>query len=298
MLFDSYSMTLNLKLTPGEVDFLKSKKIGLVLSGGASRGFAEAGVMNVFEKHSIEPVAIVGASVGSLVGVCVAAGKSASILESEFLEHKPFTWRDVSLFKHSGLLNPEHVVTEILDILEVKSFSDLKIPLKVTATNLNTGDERVFSSGKLLSPLAASIAFPGVIVPRKIGRHLYADGGINNPIPVHLLPKNIDLVIVVDVTGKLTSLEDNSSTTALLKNVYEIMLHHISKRELEKIMVEHDAIVIQPPVEIYGLFNFSMENARGMIKTGEKTAKIALKKGIKRLKAKEHKEQTTVINSS
>lgn len=292
-------MAINLKLTPAEVDFLKSKKIGLVLSGGASRGFAEAGVMNVLEKHSIEPVSIVGASVGSLVGVCVAAGKSASLLETEFLEHKPFTWRDISLFKHSGLLNSEHIVNRILKVLDVEKFSDLRIPLTVTATNLNTGKERVFTSGRLLPPLAASIAFPGVIAPRKIGRHWYADGGVNNPIPVHLLPKQIDLVIVVDVTGKLKPLEDNSSTLILLRNVYEIMLHHISNRELEKVLSEHDAIVIQPPVATYGLFNFSTENAKSMIRAGEKTARQALKKGIRRLKAKERKlSQIQAVNVS
>ncbi|MBN1175459.1 patatin-like phospholipase family protein [Candidatus Woesearchaeota archaeon] len=292
-------MAINLKLTPAEVEFLKSKKIGLVLSGGASRGFAEAGVMNVFEKHSIEPVAIVGASVGSLVGVCVAAGKSASVLESEFLEHKPFTWRDISMFSHSGLLNAEHIVSRILKVLDVEKFSDLRIPLKVTATNLNTGKERIFSSGKLIDALASSIAFPGVIAPRKIGRHWYADGGVNNPIPVHLLPKNVDLVIIVDVTGKLRPLEDNSSTLTLLKNVYEIMLHHISNREIERAMLEYDSILIQPPVGIYGLFNFSTENAKSMIRTGEKTAREAIKKGIKRLKAKERKlEQLATPNIS
>lgn len=289
-------MLKNLKLTPKEVEYLKSKKIGLVLSGGASRGFAEVGVMSVFEKHSIQPTFVVGCSVGSLVGTCVAAGKSTSLLHSEFLEHKPFTWRDISLFKHSGLLNAEHIVKKILSVLEVESFSDLSIPFVFNATNLTNGKEKVFSKGKLLPALCSSIAFPGVIAPRKIGKNYYGDGGITTPIPVHLLPNNVDLTIIVDVTGKLRPLTDTSSTFSLLRNVYEIMLHHISNKDIKKIIAERDVILIQPPVDTYGLFNFNLANSKKMMKTGETTARAALKSGIKRLKAKQarlDKQKTT-----
>ena len=273
-------MLKNLKLTPGEIDYLKSKKIGLVLSGGASRGYAEAGAMSVFEKHSIPFTAVVGTSVGSLIGTCVAAGKSVSLLLDEFIEHKPFTWRDISLFNHSGLLNADHIVERILSVLEVNSFSDLATTLKVTSTNLNTGKEKIFSKGKLLPALASSIAFPGVISPKKIGKHYFADGGVTNPIPVHLLPSNIDLVIIIDVTGKIKSLEEIASTVMLLRNVYEIMLHHISNREIAKVLQTHDAILIQPPVASFALFNFSNGNAKQMIRAGDTTARKALKQEL------------------
>ena len=69
------------------------------------------------------------------------------------------------------------------------------------------------------------------------------------------------------------------------------MLHHLSNRELDKIMKEHDAILIQPPVDSYGLFNFSVENSRKMINAGENTAREALKKGIRSLKIKEGKRK-------
>lgn len=296
-------MIRNLKLTPKEVEYLKSKRIGLVLSGGASRGFAEVGAMSVFEKHSIRPEFIVGCSVGSLVGTCVAAGKSTSLLESEFLEHKPFTWRDVSIFKHSGLLNPEHIVKKILDTLDVHTFADLQIPFVFSGTNLSTGKEKVFSKGPLLPALCSSIAFPGVVAPRKIGKSYYVDGGVTTPIPVHLLPNNLDLIIIVDVTGKVRALGDRPSTFALLRNVYEIMLHHISNRDLKKILLERDAILIQPPVDSFGLFNFNSQNAKKMINAGETTARKALKSGIRRLKAKENRlrrqeEEQNSLNKS
>lgn len=279
-------MVKKLELTPGEVKYLKSKRIGLVLSGGASRGFAEAGVMSVFEKHSIQPVAVVGCSVGSLVGVCACAGKSVSLLQSEFIEHKPFSWRDISLTRRGGLISPEKVVNKVLKILEVESFKDLTIPLTVSATNLDTGKEKSFTRGKLLPALSSSIAFPGVLAPVKIGKYHFVDGGVTTPIPVHLLPKNIDLVVVIDVTGKIRPIEDSSSTLSLLRNVYEIMLHHISNREIEKIMKSMDAILIHPPVDTFGLFTFTVANSRKMMRVGVTSANASLKRGIRRVKAR------------
>lgn len=277
-----------LKLTPGEINYLKSKRIGLVLSGGASRGFAEAGVMSVFQKHSIEPVAIAATSVGSLVGTCIAARKSIDLLTNEFTEKNLITWRDISL-RNAGLIKGDHIVKKVLDVLNVNDFKDLYIPLVVSATSLTTGKEKIFIKGKLLPILSASIAFPGMITPKKIGREILVDGGVTTPVPVHLLPKDLDLVIVVDVTGKLRKLEYESSSISHLRNVYEIMLHHLTNRDIEKAKIEWNMIIIKPPVDTYRLFNFSAKNAKAMMKTGDKTARVALKKGIRALKAKEKK---------
>ena len=63
-------------------------------------------------------------------------------------------------------------------------FEDAQIPLAVTTTDLESGKERVFSSGSLVAPLLASVAMPGIFPPVEIEDRLYIDGGVANNVPI------------------------------------------------------------------------------------------------------------------
>ena len=55
--------------------------IGLVLGGGAAKGFAHIGVIKALEAQGIVPDLVVGTSAGSLIGALYAAGKNGFELQ-------------------------------------------------------------------------------------------------------------------------------------------------------------------------------------------------------------------------
>jgi NTE family protein len=61
--FFNFSFAQNSKIIS-----IDSPKIGLVLSGGGSRGYAHIGVLKVLEKLGIQPDYITGTSQGALIG--------------------------------------------------------------------------------------------------------------------------------------------------------------------------------------------------------------------------------------
>ena len=72
-------------------------RIGLALGGGAARGFAHVGVIQVLEEAGIRPSLVVGTSAGSLVAAIYASGKSGSQLQQIALTIEEATFTDWTL---------------------------------------------------------------------------------------------------------------------------------------------------------------------------------------------------------
>jgi NTE family protein len=83
-----------------------------------------------------------------------------------------------------------------------KLIEDMPIAFKAIATNFETMEERVITSGPLVKAVAASIAIPGVILGPTYDGDVYVDGGITNPVPFDRVREESDIVIAVDVTGR------------------------------------------------------------------------------------------------
>lgn len=249
-----------------------SKKVisnALVLSGGGTRGFAHIGVLEVLLKNNFIPDVIVGSSVGALVAVCYASGKSLEEIKNHFLK--------LSFYKllrpswSSGLLNSKTIVDSVLSFLEITHFSDLSIPVIINATNINTGKEKIFSSGKLKYALQATIAVPGLFSPVKIGNSFYVDGGLSNPLPVHLLPKSKN-IFVVDVAFKFEKITDKTSVLTVLQNAIFSLQRQQSLKDLTDSM-----IYIKPPLQKFQLYETSLSARNDMLKRGRLAAKKALR---------------------
>ena len=102
-------------------------------------------------------------------------------------------------FGKPGWVDPESFYKRFLEILPEDDFSALKIPLQVTATNILSGELKVFSKGPLIRAILASAAFPGFFAPVEIGKGYYVDGGVLNNFPVDLLREQADFLIGVYV---------------------------------------------------------------------------------------------------
>jgi len=176
-------------------------RVGLALSGGAARGIAHVGVLRALVENDIPIDAIAGASAGSLIGGCFAAGLSIERLQEMAAT---FRWRHTARlsFSRLGLQSNARMEKFLRANLSVTRFEDLKIPFAAMVTDLRKGDLIVFrDKGDLPFAIRASCAIPFVYAPVKDrdGR-LLIDGGIVKNLPIsETRDLGADIVIAVDV---------------------------------------------------------------------------------------------------
>lgn len=173
-------------------------KTGLILSGGGYRGIAHIGVIKAMEEAGLTPDAIAGTSAGAVVGALYASGLSTGEMLNFFKGLQIFSIGNYA-FGKPGWLDPDNFYESFREFLPVDDFDSLKIPLKVTATNILDGKLKIFDKGSLVRPLLASAAFPGIFAPVEIDQGYYVDGGVLNNFPADLLREECDYLIGVYV---------------------------------------------------------------------------------------------------
>ena len=160
------------------------KQVGLILSGGGARGFAHIGVLNVLEQTDIRIDVVAGTSMGAILGAFHAAGYKA---ESIHKIAKELSWRDVlDVSLNSGFIKGDKLHRFLAEYLP-RNFKDLKKPLAVTTTDIESGEEVVIMEGDLITALRASSCYPGAFEPVQFRGRTLADGGIVNNLPVEAL---------------------------------------------------------------------------------------------------------------
>src|SRR3970040_65456 len=122
---------------------LKTKSIGLVLSGGGTKGIAHAGVIKFLEEKKIHPSRMAGTSAGSIVGAMYAWGKTPAEILEFFKSIYLFHWKHLT-FKKAGLIDSESFKNYFHSIFKDSVLGDLKIPIQITATDMVRGKLKVF----------------------------------------------------------------------------------------------------------------------------------------------------------
>jgi NTE family protein len=167
-----------------QIEMTKRKyNIGLVLSGGGTRGFAHLGVMQALNEVGIFPDVISGTSAGALAGVLYADGHSPKEIHQIMNSGSRLDFMRPTL-PREGLLQIGGVIKILKSYLRAKTFEELKIPLFVTATDLNNGKAVYFSKGELLNPVIASASIPVIFQPVIIKDICYVDGGVLDNLPL------------------------------------------------------------------------------------------------------------------
>ena len=174
-------------------------KIGLALSGGGARGKAHLGVLQALDEAGIQLDVISGASAGSIAAAFYAYGYAPKeilrILEKTNL--LKIAW---PAFSTTGLLNIQRTESIYAKYLADDHFEDLKIPLFISTTNLNTGKAEMFHSGSIRQAIMASCCIPMIFDPMKIKGQYYVDGGIVNNMPTEvLLSEKCEYIMGVNV---------------------------------------------------------------------------------------------------
>jgi NTE family protein len=177
-------------------------KSGIVLSGGGARGFAHLGVLEALNEAGIFPEIISGTSAGALVGVLYADGYTPREILDMMNSSSRLHFVRPTVPKE-GLLQISGIERILNENLRAKNFSELKIPLYVTATDLNNGKIKYFSTGELLRPVIASASIPVLFKPVVIDNIHYVDGGVLDNLPVRPLEGKCEFLIgsFVNPTG-------------------------------------------------------------------------------------------------
>ena len=178
-------------------------KLGLALGGGAARGFAHVGVIQVLEEAGISPHLVVGTSAGSLVAAFYASGKNGAQLQriAETMEEATLTDWTIPLLSR-GMMRGDALARYVSTQTGGKRIEDSRLPLGIVATDLHSGQGMLFQRGDMATAVRASSAVPSLFEPVRIGGRDYVDGGLVSPVPVRYARQmGADLVLAVDISS-------------------------------------------------------------------------------------------------
>ena len=300
-------------------------KVGLVLSGGGAKGFAHIGALKEIERAGIQLDYIGGTSMGAIVGGLYAAGYSATqiekiIIETDFLkllrdenprETKPFFDKEygenefVTLPVNKGKIGFPRAISKGQNVLSflttllapvntITDFKKLPIPFFCIATDIETGQEVLLEEGSLALALRASGSFPTLLTPIEMEGKLLIDGGVSNNFPVDIMKeKGVDLIIGVDVQGKLGERTKLRSAVDILNQVVSYKMYENSTAQLSLVDV-----YVHPDIYEYTILDFYKD--KEIIKRGELAAQEKRKSfdSIANLQTHKKERKPLVLNTT
>ena len=213
----------------------KEVKLGLALGGGAARGFAHVGVIQVLEEAGLSPSYVVGTSAGSLVAALYASGKSTAELTkvAETMQEADITdWMLPIL--NRGALRGEALAKYVNTQVGGRNLEQMKIPVGIVATDLGSGEVITFRRGNTGTAVRASSAVPAVFQPVRIGDREYVDGGLVAPVPVRQTREmGANFVIAVDISSDPDG-NPSADTFQILLQTFTIMGKSINTLALKE----------------------------------------------------------------
>ena len=228
-------------------------RIGLALGGGAARGFAHVGVIQVLEEAGIRPHYVTGTSAGSLVAAMYASGMSGTQLKqvAGAMQEAAITDWLLPLFNR-GALKGDALAQYVNQQVQGRQIENMSLPLGIVATDLRTGEAVVFRRGNTGTAVRASSAVPGVFLPVKIGEREYVDGGLVAPVPVQQARQmGANFVLAVDISS-----DPQSGETG---DVFKILLQTftIMGRSINALALRQADVVVRPALNGVGSADFA-----------------------------------------
>ena len=246
-------------------------RIGLALGGGGAKGLAHILMLETLDELGIRPQVIAGTSIGAIIGALYASGLSGKQIRAQveqffvdqgeaerslFAMPKSLRWLDFidPMLSSGGLLDSDDFIAWLGEVLPVKNFRHLEIPLTVVTAELLTGQEVNMQSGALLPALQASMAVPGVFPPVEINGHTLVDGGVANPLPYDRVQDDCDIVIAIDVSGS-NDLKDGEtlSSMGVLLQSFSSMSRNIL---IEKLKRQQPDVYVRPDIRNVKILEF------------------------------------------
>ena len=241
---------------------MKKFKLGIALGGGGARGLAHIGILDALAKGGLSIDAISGTSMGAVIGALYAVdaderavekkvagfitsgpAREAACFFSKKASSRPFG-KILSAAKQFFIMNRAVTGPSILSAEQAsaifnefqvpETFDGLNIPFYSVATDLGTGDEKVFCSGKLKAAVLASSSIAGIFPPVQINGSYYLDGGSVNSVPVSALQPYCDFVIACDVRPARKIISRFDQGLAILSRTDAISSYKLADLQIEK----------------------------------------------------------------
>ncbi|MCF7809523.1 patatin-like phospholipase family protein [bacterium] len=301
----------------------KHPSFELVLSGGGERGLAHIGVLDVLEEHGVQPDRITGVSIGALIGAAYATGFSA---EEIAVNLKTINWNEIFFEKPErkslllarkqespaqlytirlgaslspvlpGAISPGNQL--YISLLEFNldapyrtggDWSNLKIPLQILATDINTGKGVIFNSGDPTPGVRGSLSIPLLLDPLVYNDLLLIDGGITSNIPVEIARQSDDdVILAVNVSAPLPPPNPQLQPWHVVDRVTTIL-----EQDSDKNSLNAADIVVTPKLDSLEFFK---DKTAEIIKTGRAAMEKALPELISNLQNPPQVDDSIFVN--
>jgi len=269
----------------------KSKKIALVIGWGSVKCAAALGLLRVLSKEGIEVDMMVTSGGGSIFGALFALGYGVE----EIVEMNQRLWtHDVTdqtnrlavlqilfprLFRvkdYFNLRSDQLVNQRLREAMEDYTFEDTKIPLFISATDYQTGQQVIFSEGSIYEAVRATIALPLIFPPFRKEDRLLADGYLSEPLPVGTaIQEGADIILAMGF-GSISQAERHSFSDYIL-HLSSILSNNLLQAAYSFYNIAHhsDLITIIPQFED-DIHMFDTHKVPEIIRTGEEAGKKIL----------------------
>lgn len=281
------------------------RPFALVLCGGGARGLAYAGVLRALEHYGYRPAAILGVSMGAIVGATYALNPRwyAALLAADTLgfPRPPGTWAGTGLRSRvrdlfaAGRLIREMLMDwgigsrsrtraqELLRALTLgRNLEDARIPIAVVATDLYSGERVVLTSGSAAEAAYASGAIAGVFPPFARGEYLLADGVYVDEAP-------IDVARAFDVQAVIAVDSSQQTRPPAIRNGLQAMLRgtEICRREHTRMRLAQADLVLRPQFP-FAIDTLDFDQKRTCVAAGARAVRVSLTQLRQRLQARQH----------
>ena len=286
----------------------KTPALGIALGGGGARGAAHIGVLQKIKEAGIKVDIVSGVSAGSVIAAMYAFSEDPFWIEdkfrklwskSDFISKKKMTsdndksisfaesfkkkisdhYTAIHNLHKNSLVDTFELEEAIKTLLPINNFSELKIPLKVVATNLNNGEDVVYERGDLIGPLVQSCSIPGIFSPIIEKNKVISDGGVGMPIPITVIKDICNFTIVIDIGQyKLNGL-DSSNAKSITKRA-----NIITSNRLKSLLSLQADFVIKP--DTLGKEWSDFNACEDLLIQGRKSAENIMNELMKSLKKK------------
>lgn len=289
----------------------QSKKVHLVLGSGGARGIAHIGVIEELERQGYEIIEVIGCSMGAVVGGIYCAGQlpeykkwMLSLTKKGVFDLLDFT------FTNHGFVKGERLFSKHIEVTGNQKIEAFHIPFTAVATDMRHHEEVYFREGDLFKALRASVSIPGIFTPVVQDDKVLVDGGVLNPLPINLVNKQEDAIVVaVDINSRtiieelLIKEEKKERKTSWFENILPDSIKDFAKNDEKKqesfslfelmestfsftqdkltsVIIEHykPDIMVEIPRDTCDTFEFY--KAKELIEVGVKALNRSLKKSL------------------
>lgn len=234
----------------------------LVLSGGGALGIAHLGVLHDLEEQNIVPKEIVGTSMGGIIGACKAIGMTEKEIYGQVKNFSNvFNWIKFSISGNAFVVN-DKLKAIFESIFKERKMKDTLIPLKIIATDLQSGHKKVFTAEDdvlIKDAILSTMAIPGVFEEHIINGETYGDGFLCENLGVTEASHND--VLAVDVMGEDSfekTMPDNFFKTSNMIEMFEKSIRLLILNQ-SRTNIKHSTkniLLLEPNTKKFKTFQF------------------------------------------